>query len=330
MSKLTDIEKEISGCVSIDKTNWTRIYRLMDEVKREKLYLERTDTPSFTSWVNALSEELGVHVSLLWSRNNAGRVYEEYKQRAKEKNRPVPNLEDISVSPDSISLCAKVAGKNATEMDRLIDHVLEGKLTREDLRAAARAKRGASVASGGNGGMATSRHNRIEAKDRVEMGEKVSAADIVMALRKSNWLVVKREEPYFNHVYHCFPEFRVTTGTSHYARKIDVLVAETITEAESDHVTLRGIEIKVNLNDLKSDHKMAEYTDYVDYFYIAIPANDAEMLDTAKSIIRPSWGIMTVTKSGAIHLEKEAAQLDAVFREKAMATALIKMLSEHR
>ena len=51
--------------------------------------------------------------------------------------------------------------------------------------------------------------------------------------------------------------------------KIDVLIAETITETERDHVTLRGIEIKVNLNDLKSDHKMAEYTDFVDYFYIA-------------------------------------------------------------
>lgn len=330
MSKLRDIEREISGCVSLDKTNWARIYRLMDEVKREKLYLERTDTPSFTSWVNALSKELGVHVSLLWSRNSAGRVYEEYRQRAKQKNRPVPNLEDINVSPDSISLCAKVAGKNATEMDRLIDHVLAGKLTREDLRAAARAKRGASVASGGNGGMATSRHNRIEAKDRVETGEKVSAADIVMALRKSSWLIVKREEPYFNHVYHCFPEFRVNTGTTHYSRKIDVLIAETITETERDHVTLRGIEIKVNLNDLKSDHKMAEYTDFVDYFYIAIPADDTDMLEAAKSIILPSWGIITVAKSGTIRLEKEAGQLDPAFREKAMATALIKMLSEHR
>lgn len=151
-----------------------------------------------------------------------------------------------------------------------------------------------------------------------------------MALRKSSWLIVKREEPYFNHVYHCFPEFRVNTGTTHYSRKIDVLIAETITETERDHVTLRGIEIKVNLSDLKSDHKMAEYTDFVDYFYIAIPADDTDMLETAKSIILPSWGIMTVAKSGTIRLEKEAEQLDPAFREKAMATALIKMLSEHR
>lgn len=327
MSKLKEIENEISGCVKLDKSNWTRIFRLMDEVDEEKLYLERPDTPSFTSWVNALAEELGVHVSLLWSRKKAGKVYEEYRQRAASQNREVPQLEEVNVSPDSISLCAKVAGKNAAEMDRLIDRVLDGGITREDLRAAAKAKRESNIASGGNGGMSKSRHDRIEAEDRTETDDNVNVADVIMALRKSGWLQMKRTEPHFEHVYHCYPEFRVDTGTSRHSRRIDALIAETVTESDRDHITLRGIEIKVDLHDLENDHKMAEYTDFVDYFYLAIPSDNEEMMEMAKSVIRPSWGIMTISKDGIIKIEKEPMQLTPVFRDKTMATALIKMLA---
>lgn len=318
MSKLQDIENEISTYVNLDKSNWTHIYRLMDTVDSEKLYLERADTKSFTSWVNALAKDLNVHVSLLWSRKKAGKVYEEYRQRAMNAGRTVPELEDISASPDSLSLCEKVAGKNAAEMDRLIDEVLDGGLTREALRRAARAKREAPIKS---------RHKRIEAEDRTETDDRVTAADIVLALRHSGWLKVCNENSHFQHVYHVFPEFRVDTGTSHHARRIDVMIAETITESERDHITLRGIEIKVDRHDLESDHKMAEYTDFTDYFYICIP-KDTDMICMAESISRPEWGIMSVSKSGEIKIEREPKKLQPVFRDKALTTALIKVISE--
>ncbi len=322
MSKLQEIEKEISSCLSVDKSNWIRIYRLIDEVDRDKLYLERTDTPSFTSWVNYLAGVLNVHVSLLWSRKKAGKVYDEYRQRAIEQNRTVPELEDLRISPDSISLCERVAGKNAKEMDRLIEKVIDGTLTREDLRAAAKAKRA------GNGIMATTRHDRIEPEDRTETEDIVTAADIMMALRKSGWLKIQRDEPYFDHVYHCYAEFRVDTGTSHHARRIDALIAETLTESERDRITLRGVEIKVDCNDLKNDHKMAEYCEFVDYFYLAIPEDSADMLELAKSVIRPEWGIITVSKDGIIKIKHDPERLNPTFRDKTMSTALIKMLSE--
>ena len=323
MSKLQEIEKEISTYVNLDKSNWTRIYRLMDEVDRDKLYLERTDTPSFTSWVNVLAGTLGVHVSLLWSRKKAGKVYEEYHQRAIEIGRMVPDLEDINASPDSICLCEKIAGKNAVEMDHLIEKVLDGDLTRADLRQAAKAKRALSVDA-----PVTSRHNRINVEDRIETDERVTAADIILALRRSSWLEVKKEDPHFQHVYHLFQEFRVDTGTSHNARRLDALIAETFTEKERDHITLRGFEIKVDLHDLESDHKMAEYTDFVDYFYICIPAGDNNMLSMAESISCQEWGIMTVSKSGVIKIVREPKKLEALFRDKALTTALIKSISE--
>lgn len=46
---LKDIEQELSGYIKADKSNWARIYKLMNAVDKGKLYLQRPDTPSFTS-----------------------------------------------------------------------------------------------------------------------------------------------------------------------------------------------------------------------------------------------------------------------------------------
>ena len=189
-------------------------------------------------------------------------------------------------------------------MDRLIGQVVKGELTRNDLRSAARAKRASGAAEGS---MAKSRHDRVDAAQRTETDLKVTAADIVMALRRSTWLPVRREDSHFPHVYQCFTEFRADTGTSCHTKRIDALIAETLTESDRDYVTLREIEIKVDLHNLEADHKMAEYTDFVDYFYLAIPADRDDMMAAAKSMIRPDWGIITVSKSGVLQVIKEAA-----------------------
>ena len=312
---LREIEQELSCCVKADLRTWARIYRLMDLVDRGHLYEERPDTPSFTRWVTTLAEEIGVHVSLLWARRKAGKNYEEYKERAKQQGRDVPELEDLSVSPDSINLCVKVAGKNAGEMDRLIDRVVAGELTRDDLRAAAKARRE----------KAKSRHDRIEAANRTETEVCITAADIVLALKKANWLTVSRDR-HFPHVYECFPEFRIDTGTSRHSRRIDALIAETVTATERDEVVLRGVEIKIDKNDLESDHKMAEYTNFCDYFYLPIPADDQVLRETAETFMCPAWGIITVSKNGKIKVLKEAEKLVAVFRDKTLATCLIKLI----
>lgn len=318
-SKLKMIEEELAGYVKTDRKNWVRIYQLMHEVETGKLYEEREDTPSFTSWVNALADELGVHVSLLWARLKAGRSYTEYEERAANRGKAVTPLAELSVSPDSLNLCEKVAGKSAAEMDRLIDKVVAGELTREDLRAAARAKRA------GGGSMPATRHDRIDAAGRTEDASGVTAADIVVALRKPSWLAVAREDKYFEHVYHFFTEFRIPSGTSRNARRIDVMIAETVTAAEMDKIILRGIEIKIDINDLLEDHKMQEYTQFCDYFYIAVPSGNPELLAAAETVRRPSWGILMVSKDGNVTVVYDPERLDAVSRVTTLTNCLIKL-----
>lgn len=318
--KLKNIEDELHNYVAQDQRSWSRIYTLMNTVETEQLYKERTDTPSFTSWVNAIADEMHVHVSLLWARLKAGRSYTEYVERAEKAGRSVVPLADIAVSPDSLNLCEKVAGKNAAEMDYLIEKTVKGDLTRDDLRAAARAKR----ASGDT--MPKSRYDRISAEDRTDAGEaKVTAADIILALKRPDWLTIAREDKYFDHIYHVFTEFRAESGSATHTRRMDALIAETVTEAERDHVTLRGIEIKVNKHDLLMDTKMEEYTAFCDYFYIAIPDRDAELLEAAKAVKRPAWGILLVDKAGKITIAAKPEQLNPVFRDKTLTNCIIKL-----
>ena len=317
--KLKRIEEELAGYVKIDRKNWVRIYQLMHEVEKDKLYREREDTQTFTSWVNHLADSMHVHVSLLWARLKAGRSYAEYEARAEQQGRTVIPLADVAVSPDSLNLCEKVAGKNAAEMDKLIDKVVSGDLTRDDLRAAAKAKR----ASGGT--MPTTRHDRISANQRTEKALTIAASDIVMALRKSSWLPTAREDEHFKHIYHLFPEFRIPSGSSRSVRRIDAMVAETITASEKDTVVLRGIEIKIDTDDLLNDHKMQEYTEFCDFFYIAIPAEDSKILAAAQSVRLPGWGILTVAKAGDVTVVQEPERLTPVFRDKTLANCIIKM-----
>ena len=67
-------------------------------------------------------------------------------------------------------------------MDKLVDQVVAGDLTRENLRQAAKARKAAGEF------VAKSRFDCVQAKDRTEMEEKTTAADIILALQSSSWL----------------------------------------------------------------------------------------------------------------------------------------------
>lgn len=339
--KIRQIEEELGECINSEKSRWVRMYRLMDTVEQEKLYTERHDTPSFTSWVNALATEQHIHVSLLWQRLKAGRVYAEYAEWAKARGEAVPELEEIDVPAESLSLCKTVAGKDMEQRSALIRKVVAGDLTRDDLRAAARARRGhgGEVAvnryaykhindndadgndsgcgeAGGEGKVTSRREN-----------DAVTAADILTALRKSTWLQPVEHDVNFDYIYQAFSEFRADSGSSRYARRLDALVVDNLTENRRNVVTLRGIEIKVSKHDLLRDTKMMEYTEFVDLFYIAVP-EIPDMIEAAEAIRHSDWGLMTTDRFGKIKVIREPSRLHPAFREKTLSNIIMKLAAQ--
>lgn len=316
------IENELESILSSDKKSWVRIYELMDTVEREKLYSDQYS--SYTKWVNALADKAHVHVSLLWNRKKAGRVYSAYEERAKERGRTVPSMNAIQVSADNFNLIEKIAGNNTDVADELIDKVLQGDMKRSDLKNAWQTVKADREASG----MKSVRVNAYDKEGVDVKTETITAADIVLALSRPNWLknsVDTYTDRYAPSKYRVLTEFAVQTGTSHHARRIDALVLENHTvEAEKPYnLHAHAIEIKVSKHDLLSDHKMQEYTDYADFFWIAVPE---ELKADAESIMLNDWGLITIDEKKELHVIKKAELHDAIFRDKTSETALIKIL----
>lgn len=316
------IETELESILSSDKKSWVRIYELMDTVEREKLYSDQYS--SYTKWVNALADKAHVHVSLLWNRKKAGRVYASYEKRANAQGKSVPAMEDIAVSADNFNLIEKIAGNNTDVADELIDKVLQGDMKRSDLKNAWQTVKADREASG-------KKIVRVNAYDKESVDvktETITATDIVLALSRRNWLINNVDtytDRYTVSKYRVLTEFAVVTGTSHHARRIDALILENRTvEAEKAYnVHIHAVEIKVSKHDLLSDHKMQEYTDYADFFWIAVPE---ELKADAESIMLNDWGLITIDEKKELHVIKKAELHDAIFRDQTVETALIKIL----
>ena len=309
------IEKELLALLKSDQHNWTQIYRLMQRVEDEELYAD-SGFQSYTAWVNSLADRSKVHVSILWRRKKAGKFYSNYQKRAAERGIIVPSLEEAGVSSDDLSLVEKIAGGVDTVQDNLLKRVLNKDMTRRDLKEAwsvvkaEREKKGLKITK-------TSRHDTEVIEDQVESNG-IDAYKIIRALSSNrNWFPGAAEA----NKYRLFPEFTVQTGSAHHGRRIDALVAV----LDGFALNLIGIEIKVDKADLLNDHKMSEYTDFVDQFYIAVP-DDKEMIAAAQSVRLADWGIVVINDRGDVKEVQTASKLEAVMRNDTLATLVSKIL----
>ena len=322
--QLRQIEAELIESVRRDQVTWQRCYELVHQVEEGELY-EEEGLKNLTAWINSMADTIGCHVSLLWARLKAGKTYEEYEQRAKAAGRVVPKLADIAVSPDTLKLCATVAGSDAVALDHLIDKAIAGSLSRKELRIAAKAKRDRDPTAETRHTAEADRAARQTGKPEPQKPA-LTAAEIVLALQTSqDWIGKPDERKYIDRKYHVFTEFRADTGSSRAARRFDVLAIETLTVPERDAVRLHGVEIKVSKEDLKHDHKMEEYVDFCDAFWLAVP-DMPEMLEVVESYRLPAWGVLAISSEGALRVVHAAALAPGLMRDKTLAAAIIKLI----
>ena len=153
------------------------------------------------------------------------------------------------------------------------------------------------------------------------------AANIMFAIRESNWLQPTGHDVSCDRIYHAFLSINANKKGSRNARQMYALVVENITVTTRNAVMLRGIDIKVNRQDLLGDTQTAGSAGDVDYYYIAVP-EDSEMIEMAESAVRPEWGIMAVDPSGNIKVIKEPSRLKLLRREDALSNIIIKLLGD--
>lgn len=291
---LSTIEKEIQTVIEADKASWIRIYQLMSEVESEKLY-ENTYS-SYTQWVNKIAENMHIHVSLLWRRKKAGAFYSEYLKRMQARGKEVSFNDLEHVSPDNLVLAERIAGNNTAVADQLIEKIQQGELKRKDLSSALAAAKRCRAEKGIpdpiNGYDKKKQQKTSEVSGTKPDQKKITALDITAALEiYRHWIGEPVEKQGRAPKYKVFTEFGVDSPGTRNARRIDALVAETLTTKHPRQIKLHGIEIKVSRSDLEHDDKMSEYTQYIDYFWIAVPPY---LITDAKNLTLPEWGILAV------------------------------------
>lgn len=339
MKDLKQVESELTTLLSNDKRSWTEIYLLLKEVQDEALY--EPSFSSFTQWVKAFSMDNHIHESILWNRMKAGKVYASYKNIKEQKGENVPDISDISVSPDSLVLLDKIQKANPNIASELTEKVMQNELSRADLREAyknIKESKGIKKVSTNPHSKSWAESERKEEikkdKEQLPTIKNIKAEDIVYCLSKGvDWYTKPKERMFtkfkskgqYEPVYKAIPEFAVYTGTSTLSRRIDCLCVENHSTSNLWEVHLHGIEIKVDKHDLINDHKFTEYAEFVDYLWIAIPHT---LVDVAKTNIPKQIGIVTFEYNEEQKLvpkiERTATKVNPQQRETTLASLVIR------
>lgn len=318
---LERIEEDLARIIRKDKASWVELYRLMQQVQDNELW-RAGGHRSFTMWVTALAKRNGIHISLLWKRKNAGAIYAGYQERAAEKGKETVEMESLKVSPDNFELVKRISQGNLVEQDKLIDKVVNQELTRKDLKSTWNTVQ-ALKNSQGNEAARKNHHTKLN-------DTRIDATQVAISLNEKNWLqqvfgpLYATSTSRSRRIFNSLAEVPVYTGSSRHSRRIDLLILENMTHKEHFKINLHGIEIKVSSSDLKNDHKMSEYTDFVDFFWLAVTE---ELLEIARDYILEEWGLLVIDSNNEVKVYQEPLRLNPGRKVETLQTALVKVLN---
>lgn len=325
MDSLNKIEKELSSLIDIDKKNWTHFYILLKKV--EDLELWKDKYKSYTQWVKQFCTATKTHESIIWNRKKAGKVYESYAKVQKEKGIEVAPIEEVKVSSDSLVLLDKINKYDEKVASDLVDKVINKEITKKDLREVYKSIRPENL---DKKIICNPRIKSVEVSEKndIDYNNKVTANEIISTLCNIEWISKdKIKRKYFKssfeqNKYRAFTEFPVFTGTSRKSRRMDMLITENITSENIWDLHLHCIEIKVSKSDLLNDTKYTEYSEFVDYMWLAIPL---ELLEEAKSNKFKECGIIVV-ENGKAQIKQQAIKLDSLRRIDTLNNIALKLI----
>lgn len=286
---LQEIESKLEVLIKIEKKNWADFYLLIKQVEEKELWKESYN--SFTQWVKDFAVRTKTHESSIWYKKKAGEVFEKYAEMRRKKGIKTEEIKDTKVSINSLVILDKIDKYSPERTEELAEKIFNKEITRNDLQEIYKAVR-PNLEIGERKKLKTDEEIRSE-----KIEENIKTSNILYLLYNTeDWLGKKKERKYFKNSFEqdrlkCFSEFPFFTGTTRHSRRIDFLCVENITTENFWELNIHGIEIKVSCNDLQSDEKYTEYTEFVDYFYLAVPK---ELEEVAKKNKFKGCGLIVI------------------------------------
>ena len=313
-----------------DETGWAQVARILQEVADNEVW--KPQHHSFSAWIKAYAQRKGCAESLLWKYVKAGRAY----AAAREQMPELPPIEKANMSAEAVATAEKIYGNDAKAVAGLLDKVNKGEVKTAEVREMWRAARKVS-------GVRRSRHSAKPAGGAASQGDAERTAALTRALARTAgaWIwgaesQAETEERKQANAARAFltrdavcvrtlTEFPVRVESAERARRIDLaaVCVENQTTADWMDVVLRGVEVKVSDYDLTRDQKMADYSLFMDYMYLACPL---DLVESASDLVPPEWGLLAYeSDTDSVSVMREPERLDAPRREQALMTACVKL-----
>lgn len=328
MNNLVDIEKQLIELFILERKNWVSIYLLLKIVDEEILW--RGNYNSYTQWIKEFAVRSKVHESSIWHIKKMGAVYEKYSKKMEAKGMKVDDIKNTKVSANNLVVLEKISKYSPERTEELVEKIFKKEITKNDLEEIYRAVRPSKINNENNNSIAFKTDGEIRTE---KIKNNIKASTILSTLYEyENWLGQKKVRKYFKSSYEqdkiqCFSEFPVYTGSTKKSRRIDFLAVENMTTENLWELNIHGIEIKVTESDFINDEKYTEYTEFVDYFYLAVPE---ELKDIALKNKFKDCGLIVISKDKTnkfiAKVIEAPARLNPLRREDTLTSIALKLL----
>ena len=328
MNNLVDIEKQLIELFISERKNWVSIYLLLKIVDEEILW--RGNYNSYTQWIKEFAVRSKVHESSIWHIKKMGAVYEKYSKKMEAKGMKVDDIKNTKVSANNLVVLEKISKYSPERTEELVEKIFKKEITKNDLEEIYRAVRPSKINNENNNSIAFKTDGEIRTE---KIKNNIKASTILSTLYEyENWLGQKKVRKYFKSSYEqdkiqCFSEFPVYTGSTKKSRRIDFLAVENMTTENLWELNIHGIEIKVTESDFINDEKYTEYTEFVEYFYLAVPE---ELKDIALKNKFKDCGLIVISKDKTnkfiAKVIEAPARLNPLRREDTLTSIALKLL----
>jgi len=262
------IVREISALVKGGIRPWLPIGQLLDRVDQTEYW--RRDARSFTEWLRRQAAMLDLKEATLWRYLAAARHYTKLRESFTAHGIWCPSPADLSdkVGPENLELLSKIDRVAPVEVrQRLARQVIEGCITRAELRTAWQAYRPALGGRTARGlGVPPP---QIDPSDH-EQRRGLTEAMVLAALASGDRSWTGGQNPDLCElVMHIGPERAGLDGSYFVFDAVAV-----VRERENDPIKIHGIEIKSRFQpaDLCELEKMAPFFDFL---WVAVPEQAA-------------------------------------------------------
>jgi hypothetical protein len=165
-----------------------------------------------------------------------------------------------------------------------------------------------------------------------------TVADIIVSLHNSNWLFdgdpqekLKKQKlqasknrfvsAYQKPRYRLFTEFPIQLHTIKKESKINALAVENI--SFENNLRLHAIEIKINAQDIREDHRYLYYSQAADDLYLAVPE---ELVDVALEELEEGIGLIAVNIQHTARIVQKAAYRPGMERVQTLERLTLRLL----